>query len=718
MPRVIFVDKLIRSAGGHNLETNLRLIGAFAAEGYETHIVGNSRFKGDRPPNFHPDLDFDFDRIVLSADQKRLAKTLSARKKLRRQIGFLEGIRSFPLGRALVQLNEIKAGRDTLDKRVKSPISLLSIIIARLFTMVMIIVLMAITWPVRYSLFKIYNSGPRGVSRKFKWFFVSKRNQLRDRVTRISELRLLHTFATKNLARIKNEDTYERSLRRSLNALRLRPDDIVFFSTASVSELESVARVVQSGRNLGIASWHFLFREPIFPAKGSAFIVPSSVRPLRGAVMEIVRLVPKHQFWTDTHELAEQYSYLGLTRFGALPIALPDIPEERLKEQAQDSPPKRLTIGYLGDARPEKGYGVLPKLIKELSWKAKPWMDATARARRIKRRDFEFNLSTDDNNVRNRFLSTIRARTHAREIPLSDPFTQALYEAAPSFGGLIQSNFNVVGGTSVTRASRYRLMAQDDLGVTVFTKPLKSDAYVDALLKCDLFVLFYTSWLYSAGSSGIFAEALAAGKPIIVSDATWGGRILRTRPEYIKHINMLMQDYSVRTTDISDKEVAIGKTFWRATPKNITHLVFMARILAARNFDQIELTFEFMLSDRSVYQTTRRLCDREQGAGGVVRIPLNAKLFRVHVERLDSKLLPNDIEISLGELNITGKQFVPLSAIGHVVANEDELLPAALDIGAHYPHYSRSSIAASHTWRQLNNSNAFAQAALRGTKIG
>jgi hypothetical protein len=512
---------------------------------------------------------------------------------------------------------------------------------------------------------------------------------------------------------VADEAAYVSSLIKSLSRFRPNGDDIIFFSTATVSELQAVAKALQAAPHLSAANWQFLFREPIFPAKGASFVVQSNIRPLRSAIMEFLREAPNFAFWCDTQELAEQYSHLGISPFGVVPIALPQLDPAVIG--AATAPKSRLCLGYLGDARVEKGYEVLPALVKKLAWKQQPWLDSLAQRKMAYEREMMQVYAPASTGLRDRFLNARAVRQYRREAPQFDAYTYALYGRVPAFGGLIQSNFNVEGGTSRTRAARYRLMAQDDLGVEVAFKPFISHAYVDALTKCDIFVLFYTSWLYSAGSSGIFAEALAAGKPMIVTDDTWGGRVLRTRSAYVRHGRALMEQAIHRMT-VSVDERALGRTFWRLAPKKGTHFLFLADVKASGVFDQLELQFEFVMADGTTSVIKRRVCDRGEGAVGCVRIPLNVRLTRVVLERLNAKLMPNEWTLTIGVLDAANAPF-PLSAVGRVVAAESELLEAALEIGAFHEHYTTSALEEAAGWRNENSSDRFAKVVAHSVKM-
>lgn len=57
--------------------------------------------------------------------------------------------------------------------------------------------------------------------------------------------------------------------------------------------------------------------------------------------------------------------------------------------------------------------------------------------------------------------------------------------------------------------------------VTVIDKPLSTEEYYNILSQADLVLLPYSPFAYYKNTSGIFAEAIAFGKPVIVTKNTW-----------------------------------------------------------------------------------------------------------------------------------------------------------------------------------------------------
>src|SRR5262249_5083545 len=120
---------------------------------------------------------------------------------------------------------------------------------------------------------------------------------------------------------------------------------------------------VQDG-NSSKATWHILFRHQLFSWEGGSS-ASEALRPLRGACYQLQRAIAGHRvyFYTDTDALTAQYNSLQIFSLATLPIP---IAEQYHQPRPQDSKHKPLQIAYVGDARPEKGYQHLPKIVEDL----------------------------------------------------------------------------------------------------------------------------------------------------------------------------------------------------------------------------------------------------------------------------------------------------------------------------------------------------------------
>jgi glycosyltransferase involved in cell wall biosynthesis len=123
-----------------------------------------------------------------------------------------------------------------------------------------------------------------------------------------------------------------------------------------------------------------------------------------------------------------------------------------------------LTVSYLGDAREEKGFHLLPKLIKDLR-------------------------AADLGEGRVRFR--------------------------------IQVNLPRIGTTARVLRAKNNLTKRKGLGLELLEGPFDSNKYHELIASSDIILVPYYAKSYRARSSGIFAEALAAGVPTIYPRGTW-----------------------------------------------------------------------------------------------------------------------------------------------------------------------------------------------------
>ncbi len=241
--------------------------------------------------------------------------------------------------------------------------------------------------------------------------------------------------------------------------------DIVFLSMASSLDLNALAQYFKQDANSSKATWHVLFRHQLFSWDGGS-PVSETLRPLRGACYQLQSAMAGHRvyFYTDTDDLTAQYNSLQIFPFQTLPIPVAD-EYHRPRPAAQRRGP--LQIAYVGDARQEKGYQHLPRIVEDL------W---------------------------------------------------AKYVATDRVVFAIQSNFNVPEGTPTTVIARAQLESFPPDKVKLYTQPLSPSDYRELVTSSDIILLPYHGHPYFAGSSGILVEALAAGIPVIAPDGIWMGK--------------------------------------------------------------------------------------------------------------------------------------------------------------------------------------------------
>ncbi len=158
---------------------------------------------------------------------------------------------------------------------------------------------------------------------------------------------------------------------------------------------------------------------------------------------------------SDSESLAAEFGGFARSKIHILPI--PHLPEPAPGPAPRPDGDKVLV--YLGDARIEKGYHLLPGMIE----------------------------------------SVLRARNDVRFI--------------------VQSNVSEDPPGEIVGAVRKMRTFPDR--VAVVDRPLRSDEYYRFLNQADGVILPYCPTVYRRRTSGIFAEAMAFGKPAVVTRGTW-----------------------------------------------------------------------------------------------------------------------------------------------------------------------------------------------------
>jgi glycosyltransferase involved in cell wall biosynthesis len=247
-----------------------------------------------------------------------------------------------------------------------------------------------------------------------------------------------------------------------IHAERFTADDHLLVHTFSIPEFDSLIDMVANQESLPLI--HIVFRrdaEEPSVADGPTGGVTASLRRLMSSRSAIRTL----RLYADTDDLARQYGELvpGLT-VGIVPI--PHCLPSR-EATATIRKPGPLRIVYLGDARDEKGFHLLADVVDTLAKRLFP-------------------------SGRGRFV--------------------------------FQANVSVAGDSMAQASARRRLAAYSPSEVELITEELPISTFHDLLNDADIVVLPYDSASYARRSSGILAQALAAGRVVIVPAGTWMAR--------------------------------------------------------------------------------------------------------------------------------------------------------------------------------------------------
>ncbi len=254
-------------------------------------------------------------------------------------------------------------------------------------------------------------------------------------------------------------------LAAALSVCGATAEDAVFLPYANLVELDGVGRLAeQFGPALPRLS--FLFRRDVDEQGIDARVGPRTIGALLRRALATLRVHPAHsqvRVFTDSDALTDDYADRLQYRVQTAPIPV----DALFSALAVPRPSAPVVIGYFGDARVEKGYQHFPRLAALLS----PALDGGA----------------------------VRM--------------------------VLQSNFNVPGGEAGIAPAREALVNRP--GVTVLDRPLQDVEYAQHLGATHLVVLPYQADRYVARTSGIVAEAIHAGVPLVVPEGTWMSEQLR-----------------------------------------------------------------------------------------------------------------------------------------------------------------------------------------------
>lgn len=284
-------------------------------------------------------------------------------------------------------------------------------------------------------------------------------------------------------------------LRRLLTLAGAGAEDHVWLGTAHAREVLAVCLAVQ---RLGARSptFHLEFRHSLYRSEPTRQEWEQSpmVRLYRifFSLHERAGCSERIKFYTDTAELARDYESLARQPFGVLPIPF----RGELISPIGRRPGEPLRLAYLGEARDEKGFPLLPGLMDGL---------------------YE------------EYLRSGRVRL------------------------LVQANvsapqYNPRSAASLDRLKRYPAHYVELFGLDA---PLSPEDYYSLVSQADAVLLPYDRDRYRACSSGTLAEALAGGRPAVVPARSWmsaqlppgGGEVFHDAASLLDAVSRVIEHY-------------------------------------------------------------------------------------------------------------------------------------------------------------------------------
>lgn len=247
----------------------------------------------------------------------------------------------------------------------------------------------------------------------------------------------------------------------ALRQAQCNSDDIIFVPTIRTSELFALWKAVQRAPDFQSLQFHIVLRRD-----ASEMDLPEDGAPGISLLFRELQATPSGKafhFYCDTAELCGDYASLaaGAQEFRLLPIPFPNPnPDPDSLRKWSANPAVKLV--YLGGARVEKGFHLIPEAVRDLQ-----------------------------KSYSGKLLWRLQA---------------------PVSGDLEEPE---------VMESRRILASVPGRNVELVERNLTSAEFQSLLLSADVVLLPYLRESYRARSSGILVQVLAAGKPVIVPSGTW-----------------------------------------------------------------------------------------------------------------------------------------------------------------------------------------------------
>lgn len=653
--KFILIDQSIASIAGHHYEYAVHVLEAAVRAGFEPYLATNRRFRKEQHPGQWRTLPvyragfWDSEGVAESS----LVRWFQERyRSLRFQWRLTYHYSLFGLLWAVRHHFTEFLLKQPLDRTHLASLATLlpAAILLKLLRLVLLLLLlpvMLLVFLARSSVRLLHAGGfPRAYAHEVL-------SELAD------ALRLPREIIARRITFLKWWKQY-RSLRsfqhdtiRLLDELRPGAGDIVFIPTLSAIDLMGLSEALKQ-RAPG-PSWHLLFRRDIYPGREVDYVQHEwRVEGLRQSLAVSQAKMQGHdvRFYTDTEELTRQYNRLDVGVFRTVPIP---------HTHAAAPKPLRLPLRviYVGDARREKGYHAIPRLVEDL------WTD---------------------------YVATGQISFH------------------------LQSNFNIPQGEPEAVIARQQLeqfAARMPGAVELFTKPLTSAQYKDLVLSGDINLLLYDPANYYARSSGILVESLSAGIPVIAPAGSWLSRQFETAVSayHRELVERLGAQFTLKMEELHWAVDGVPAQPVRGELRGADRERPTASVAMAAGTTHVMLDLELAGGEAVLYV--------DQFDAGGYRVGRRARRL-IEAGRMGraTDLLALDprtaqIALALGEGSLHGLNVhllrapggLALSAVGVVYHDTAEIAPLVADLVRHHDHYRQTARGFARGWQAYHNSD-------------
>ncbi|HEX5444933.1 MAG TPA: glycosyltransferase, partial [Pirellulales bacterium] len=259
---------------------------------------------------------------------------------------------------------------------------------------------------------------------------------------------------------------FERDLLRFLALAQARRDDHVLVLSAHPRDAAAAPLALEILGPENSPTFHLEILNALFESDPAAELsTPPSYVRIKRLLMSLYgdwMAGDRVKLYTDSEMLSKDYESISGQPFGVLPIPF----RAELLTPAPRPPSAAVRLGYFGEARDEKGF---------------PWLSELAEA------------------LRDEYLGPGRARFVIQaniSLPQYNPQSVAAFERLRRFPPSEVQLF--AAGSALSAVEYYRMFSQ-----------------------ADVVLLPYLNGRYRACTSGVLAEALALGSPVVAPAGTW-----------------------------------------------------------------------------------------------------------------------------------------------------------------------------------------------------
>jgi len=668
MTKFILLDPSIKNRGGHYLEYAENVLESANAAGYAPCIATNKNFRENIPYTLYKTYKYDiwgmYDgrfrlirpmyRIIRASMHfgKRVLQFLKD-NKIYKRILYIKKIAQakFIYSKSGYMLNLLRAKAfSTLIQSTNKPLFFLLLVISPLILPIIFILLV------------------------FRFFLRSIKKLV---------FLFMRYFNGKNLIKLENalvarrqSKNFYRSTKQTLKTFKASEGDIIFVPTISFSDLSGLASLINDSPQARKVSWHLVFRRNLFFGREVDYDknIPD-YRTMRQILLTMKgKKFAKVFFYTDTEKLSEQYNLIYLSPFHTLPIptnkSLLETPEER------NNVP--LNIVYLGDARKEKGYDMLPDIVDTL------W-DDYVKLNKVKF-DFQSNFAFSDMKANHEIVS---AREELESVP-------------PEY-------------------------------VNLRKEPLGTSEYLSLVKSGDIGLLFFDRENYYARSSNTFIECMQAAIPVVVSSGSWlANDISKSNYTYLNNLvetGVIINKYLGEALDWESVSISDGFSMTGINPMQNGVLSFSnasnascVEIKAMPDNNVILVSYDtcsvnplgsFVRTSISAIDVNGKtiesivsddMCSTAENkiVHVIFKIPHDASIIKItFCNAFDNRtLLIENIKIGFSDNDVRS---IPYGYAGLCYSRKEDIPNLLMNIIDNYKEYKRASILYSKQWRELHN---------------